>query len=109
MVDFGWCLKNGKGIKFIEPNDNLANEYLKSSQETLFSLKNNSEDSNMWKASKKYYCLYFAVYALFMKVGIKSEIHDCTIELIKILKKFNLFPKNTFEELVKNKNLRIDN
>ncbi len=107
MVNINWCLKQKKGIKFIEPNNDLAKEYIKSAEETLFSLKNGVEDSNMWKATKKYYAQYLAVYALMMKIGIKSEIHECTIELTRYLEE--LFPRNTFNNLMKDKQLRIDN
>lgn len=30
-----WCCKQKGGIKLIEPNDNLAKEYLESAEETL--------------------------------------------------------------------------
>lgn len=109
MVEIGWCLKQKSGIKLIEPNDNLAKEYLKSAQETLFSLKNNLEDSNMWKATKKYYAQYLAVYSLLMKIGVKCEIHDCTIELVKYLEELGLFSDLTYNTLVESKKLRIDN
>ncbi len=107
MANIAWCLEQKKGIKLVEPNNDLAKEYIKSAEETLFSLKNSAEDSNMWKATKKYYAQYLAVYALMMKIGIKSEIHECTIELTKHLEE--LFPKNTFDKLMKDKQLRIDN
>lgn len=107
MVTINWCLKQKNGIELVKPNDNLAKEYISSSQETFISLKNSNEDSNMWKATKKYYAEYLAVYSLMMKLGIKCEIHDCTIELTKILK--DLFPKNTYDILCKDKQLRIDN
>ena len=109
MVKLNWCFKQKKGIELIEPNDDLAKEYIKSAEETLYSLKNNLEDSNMWKASKKYYAQYLAVYSLMAKLGIKSEIHECTIELTKYLEEFNLFPKETYNVLTKSKQLRIDN
>lgn len=109
MVEIGWCLKQKSGIKLIEPNDNLAKEYLKSAQETLLSLKNNLEDSNMWKATKKYYAQYLAVYSLLMKIGVKCEIHDCTIELVKYLEEWGLFSDLTYNTLVESKKLRIDN
>jgi hypothetical protein len=63
----------------------------------------------MWKAVKKYYTEYLAVYALLMRIGIKCEIHDCTIELIKTIEDFNLFPKDTYKLLNSDKKLRIDN
>ncbi|MDD3174911.1 MAG: hypothetical protein PHU51_00350 [Candidatus Nanoarchaeia archaeon] len=107
MVTINWCLKQSRGIELVKPNDNLAKEYLSSSEETLFSLKNSNETSNMWKATKKYYAEYLAVYALMMKLGIKCEIHDCTIEITKLLK--DIFPKNTYSILFEDKKLRTDN
>jgi uncharacterized protein (UPF0332 family) len=109
MVNVSWCKKQKKGIKLIEPNNNLAKEYIKNAEETLISLKNTSEDSNMWRATKKYYAQYLAIYALMMKIGIKSEIHECTIELAKHLEELEIIPKNTYEKLTKDKKLRIDN
>lgn len=109
MVNLSWCYKQKDGIKLIESNENLAKEYLKSAEETLLSLKISNEDSNMWKATKKYYAEYLAVYALLMKIGVKCEIHDCTIELIKFLEEFNLFPKEAYKLLSLDKKLRIDN
>jgi hypothetical protein len=107
MVTINWCLKQSRGIELVKPNDNLAKDYLYSSEETLFSLKNSNETSNMWKATKKYYAEYLAVYALMMKLGIKCEIHDCTIEITKLLK--DIFPKNTYSILFEDKKLRTDN
>ena len=43
--------------------------------------------SNMWLATQKYYTEYLAAYSLLMKIGIKSEIHSCTIEIIRLLEK----------------------
>lgn len=109
MANINWCCGQKDGIKLVEPNDNLAREYMKSAEETLFSLKNSNEDSNMWKATKKYYAEYLAVYSLMMKIGIKCEIHDCTIELVKFLEKFDLFPSDSYRILSADKKLRIDN
>ncbi len=74
MADLNWCKKQKKGIKLIKPNENLAKEYLESAEETLIVLKEIVNKSNMWLATTKYYFEYFTVYALLMKIGIKSEI-----------------------------------
>ncbi len=63
----------------------------------------------MWRATKKYYAQYLSVYAIMIRIGIKSEIHECTIELIRHLDEFDIFPKSTFSNLTKDKQLRIDN
>ena len=108
MVTINWCKKQKQGLALIDPNNNLANEYIKSAQETLSSL-DDAENSNMWKATKKYYAQYFAVYAICMKIGFKCEIHDCTIELIRYLKEFEIFPPDAYNTLKVDKQLRIDN
>ena len=38
-----------------------------------------------WSVSASYYAKYFAVYALLSKIGVKCEIHDCTITLFEYL------------------------
>ena len=44
-----------------------------------------------------------------MKCGIKCEIHDCTIELCKLLEKEGILFNGFTEILEKDKELRIDN
>jgi len=72
-------------------------------------LKEIAKKSNMWLSTTKYYCEYFAVYAVLMKLGIKSEIHECTISLVKFLESQEIFKKGTWKTLEKDKELRIDN
>ena len=109
MADLEWCKKQDKGIKLIEPNNNLAEDYLKSAEETLSILKDIENKSNIWLATTKYYCEYFTVYALLMKIGIKSEIHDCTIEVCRLLEEEKILPQGVYKTLKKDKQLRIDN
>ena len=93
MKKIDWCKKKNKGIKLVKPNINLSRAYLKKSNSSLNMLTSAIEKEEIdWVASTAYYAKYFAVYSLLMKVGIKCEIHDCTIELIdKVfeLKKFS--------------------
>ena len=77
-----WCLKQNKGIRLVEPNNAISQDYLKESQSDFDMI----EKSNpKWKAVTAYYSSYNAVYAILMKVGIKCEIHDCTIALMEML------------------------
>ena len=82
-----WCKKQPKGIKLIEPNNELFLEYIKTAKETFNVLKEINNKSKIWLATTKYYCEYFTVYALLLKIGIKCEIHNCTIEVCKFLEK----------------------
>ena len=104
-----WCCGQDKGLKIIKPNDNLAKEYLQSAEETLFILQEIKGKSNMWLATTKYYCEYFSVYALLMKIGIKSEIHECTIEVCRFLEEKKIVPSGFTKKLELDKGLRIDN
>jgi len=109
MANLEWCKKQDKGIKLIQPSDNLCKEYLSSAEETLSVLKDIEGKSNMWLATTKYYFEYFTVYALLMKLGIKSEIHDCTLLVGKVLQDEKMLPEGTYEMLEEDKQLRIDN
>ena len=109
MVKIEWCKKQSKGIKIIEPNDNLSKEYITTAEETLNVLRSIKGKSKIWLATTKYYCEYFAIYSLFMKIGVKSEIHDCTIEICTLLEEMGITPKGYSKILEEDKQLRIDN
>ena len=86
MNKISWCKAQEKGIKLIKPNDNLSKEYFRNAEESLRVLKSIKQTkSNMWLATTKYPIEYFAIYSVLMKIGIKSEIHDCTIALVSFL------------------------
>ena len=63
----------------------------------------------MWLATQKYYTEYLASYALLMKIGIKTEIHSCAIEIIKLLGKENIITFSLTKTLEGDKEIRIDN
>tara|TARA_Y100000310_G_scaffold29633_1_gene28181 strand:+ start:9626 stop:10114 length:489 start_codon:yes stop_codon:yes gene_type:complete len=110
MKKIEWCKTKSRGIKKIDPNDNLSEEYLENAEESLEVLRSiHKTKSKMWLATTKYYIKYFAVYSIFMKIGIKCEIHDCTIALIENLENGNIFEVGTAKTLEKDKQLRIDN
>ncbi|MBN2458772.1 hypothetical protein JXB28_00660 [Candidatus Woesearchaeota archaeon] len=109
MASISWCKKQRKGIRLIEPNENLAKEYLETAQETLETLKSIRNKSKVWLATTKYYCEYFAIYSLLMKLGIKSEIHECTIAVCAVLEELGIVPKGYSQKLEQDKQLRIDN
>ncbi len=110
MRKINWCKKQEKGIKLQEPNDNLSREYYETAEESMNVLKSIKETkSNMWLATTKYYIEYFAVYSILMKIGIKCEIHDCTISLVRFLEDEEIIEEGTSKRLENDKELRIDN
>lgn len=97
------------GLKFVNPNERLVEVYKKKSRSALNMLESAKEkQEDEWILDTSYYAKYFIVYALFMKAGIKSEIHDCTIFGLKSLfVEENIIDKDIYEELEKSKDLRV--
>lgn len=46
---------------------------------------------------------------ILIKIGVRSEIHDCTIELARLLEDNHFLPNGTFKMLQHDKTLRVDN
>lgn len=110
MKKISWGKQQKAGIKIKEPSDNLSQEYYENAEESMRVLKSIKETkSNIWLATTKYYIEYFSVYSVLMKIGIKCEIHDCTIALIKFLEDENITEKGISKILEHDKELRIDN
>ncbi len=78
-----WCAGIKNGIMFAEPNDNLSSAYLKKAEEAMEAM--HSVSSFDWKISTGHYSMYFSLYSILMKIGIKSENHTCTIEIMQHL------------------------
>ena len=83
MVNLKWCCKQKDGIKLTETNDNLAQGYLKMAENSLGTMNRERKYNLMFAISACYYSMYYSLYAICMKIGIKCEIHSCTIELMK--------------------------
>lgn len=90
MDKIKWCAGKKDGLSLVEPNQDLANAYIKKAEEALESMRVNIIKD--WKISTAYYTIYFSLYAILMKLGVKCEIHSCTIEFAK------RFLKDYFEE-----------
>ena len=81
-----WCAKQNNGIKIVSESINLQKAYLKKSKDAIKSVEVNAAAGiNDWAIAASYYARYDAVYALLSRIGIKCEIHDCTISLFKHL------------------------
>ena len=102
MSKIEWCLGQKRGIKIIEPNNNLSQQCVKSSEENLDMMR---KSIGKWKSITAYYACYEAFYALLQKIGIKCEIHDCTLKLLNLIEGFDDALKNFIIDL---KEERID-
>lgn len=86
MNKIKWCFGQKKGLEFIEPTSNLSDEYLKEARQTLLRIQ---ENKDKWDIIMGYYACYNALYSILMKAGIKCEIHDCTLEMVKLIPGFD--------------------
>ncbi len=108
--DYNFCFRKAGGLKLIEPNENLVNVYGRKFKSALNILSSAIEkQEGEWILDTSYYAKYFIIYALFMKAGIKSEIHDCTIfALRKLFVDEGFIREDIHKELEKSRDLRVD-
>lgn len=104
-----WCLKQKRGIRIIDPNENLVKEYLRKATGSLNTMNaalriNETE----WIMTTAYYARYFALYALLMKLGVKSEIHDCSIAVARLLAREGILTENLVNDISQAKEMRVD-
>ncbi len=94
MDQIKWCVQQKKGIELVEPSDNLREAHLIKAEESLEVLR--ATKIRDWEMTTAYYTIYHGIYSLLMKIGIKCEIHSCTIEFTKRFLK-NHFSSEDFE------------
>jgi uncharacterized protein (UPF0332 family) len=94
------------GIEIIDINENLSEAYTRKAEDSLraaVALKDNKD----WEISSSYYTMYFSLYAILMRIGIKCEIHSCTIEFMKqFLSEY--FTDEEIELIERSQKARID-
>ena len=105
MDKINWCLKKKEGISLIEQNSNLSEAYIKKAEDSLKSMDINIVKE--WKIATAYYTVYFSLYSILMKIGVKSEIHSCTIEFIRIFL-YDYFSEEEINFIEDAQRLRID-
>jgi len=81
MVSIKWCMAQKNGLELIEPNPNISVSYIKMAEESIKDLEN--AKSKIWTATMTYYIFYYSLYSLMMRIGIKCEIHSCSLEFMK--------------------------
>src|SRR3989344_7039916 len=105
MSKLKWCLGIKNGIEVREPNTNLAEAYIQKAESALESM--NLVKNQDWIIATAYYSMYFSIYAILTKIGIKCENHTCSIEFIKemMLQDYN---EEEIEFLEKSMRARVD-
>jgi len=102
-------MKQRKGVRIIEPNPNLTEQYLRKAIGALNTMNAALQIRETdWILATAYYARYFALYALLMKLGIKSEIHDCSIAIARLLAKNKILTQNLVTDIAQAKQTRID-
>lgn len=104
-----WCLKQKRGIRIIDPNENLVKEYLRKATGSLNTMNAALQiNETEWIMTTAYYARYFALYALLMKLGVKSEIHDCSIAVASLLAREGILTENLVNDISQAKEMRVD-
>ncbi|WP_214041238.1 HEPN domain-containing protein [Methanoculleus sp.] len=78
-----WCGRIRSGIALTAPNETLASAYLKKAEEALETMQ--TITARDWKITTAYYAMYFSLYAVLTRIGIRCENHSCTILLMERL------------------------
>jgi len=81
MVSIKWCLNQKFGIRILEPNINMCESYLAMAEESIKEL--DRIKTNIWTTTASYYIFYYSLYALMIRLGVKCEIHSCSLEFMK--------------------------
>ncbi len=106
MASVKWCLQQKNGLEFITPNSVMSDSYIKMAEESINILKG-VEASKIWTATTTYYIFYYSLYSLMLRIGIKCEIHSCSIAFMK--KYLAIFyDKKDVEMIEKSFSARID-
>ncbi len=108
MDRLSWCIRKKKGIRLVTPSKNLCDSYIKKAENSLMSMRLNFKAGiSDWAVSAAYYARYHMIYALLMRCGIKSEIHDCSIAVARGLFR-DYIPERMLKELELAKVQRIN-
>jgi len=83
MVSLKWCCKQKDGIKIINPSENLSNSYIKMSENALGTMNRERGYNLVFAIPAGYYSMYYALYSVLMKIGVKCEIHSCTLKFME--------------------------
>lgn len=89
MNKINWCKRQENGLRLIEPNERLSQGYLKMSEDSIGTMNREKDKNLIFSMSTGYYAIYYSLYAVMQRIGVKCEIHSCSIEFVKLfLKEF---------------------
>ncbi|MEK6892795.1 MAG: HEPN domain-containing protein [Nanoarchaeota archaeon] len=83
MVSIKWCCNQRSGIKIDSPNDNLVQSFINMAENAIGTMNREKTLNPQFSISACYYSMYYSLYAVLIKIGVKSEIHQCTLEFMK--------------------------
>ena len=83
MEKIDWCRGQRGGLKVVEPSLDISEGYLKMAEDSLGVMNREKDKSLIFTVSAGYYSLYYSLYAVMQRLGIKSEIHSCSIAFMK--------------------------
>jgi uncharacterized protein (UPF0332 family) len=83
MVNLNWCFGQKDGIKVVEPNSNLAKSYIKMAEDALGTMNREAKHNLVFAISASYYSMYYSLYSIMRHLGIKCEIHSCSIRFME--------------------------
>lgn len=84
MEELIWCKKKKNGIKLIDSNLDVAKGYLKMALDSIGTMNREKDKNLVFSVSAGYYCIYYSLYSIMQKIGVKCEIHSCSILFAKI-------------------------
>jgi len=105
MVSIKWCCRQKEGIRLVDPSENLSESYIKMSENALGTMNRERKYNLAFSISACYYSMYYSLYSVLMKLGVKCEIHSCTLKFMEeFLKDF--YTKEEIKTLSKAFDLR---
>ncbi len=61
----------------------MSHSYIKMAEESIGMLPEAVRRSRIWTATVSYYIFYYSLYSLMLRIGVKCEIHACSLEFMK--------------------------
>ena len=81
MASIKWCLRQKRGLELTKTSERLAGAYLRKAENSLLAIQ--TGPTREWKILAAYYALYFSIYAVLMRIGVRCEIHSCTLAFMR--------------------------